>query len=98
MSRFWDMGFNQPKICGVVASLVVIPEGDLLLSPNIVSPGWKGTPLVPQRSRWAEGLPLCRMAGAKPEGQATDSVAFASSFFFFSHFPPKNRMSTPKTT
>src|SRR6266550_6486365 len=38
------------------------------------------------------------MPERSPKGEVTESIAFAFVFIFLSRFPPKNRMSSPKTT
>jgi hypothetical protein len=43
-------------------------------------------------------LPLCRRPERSPKGEATDSIAVVFACFYFSRFPPENRMSSPKTT
>jgi hypothetical protein len=44
-----------------------------------------------RRFRSAEG-------GSEAAGEATDLIAFAFALIFFLQIPPKNRMSSPKTT
>jgi hypothetical protein len=51
------------------------------------------------RTAKADRNPAVRpKVGAEPKGEATDSMAFALSFYFFLRFLPKNRMSSPETT
>jgi hypothetical protein len=46
----------------------------------------------------AEKAATLPKSGAGPEGEATASIAAALLFFFFCHFLPKNRVSSPQTT
>jgi hypothetical protein len=43
-------------------------------------------------------LPPCRRPERSPKDEATDSIAFVHAHFFVCAFPPKKRMSSPKTT
>jgi hypothetical protein len=44
-----------------------------------------------------KGVTALPNAGATPKGEATDLIGFVFAVIFFLHFPPRNRVSSPKT-
>jgi hypothetical protein len=57
----------------------------------------KGAPLGVPKESGPQALPLCRRPEQSPKGEATENIAFAVACFFLLRFPPKNRLSSPKS-
>jgi hypothetical protein len=103
----WDE-YRQPTHNAVaVAVLVVIPEGDLLLlfaSAVILtlslSKGEESRKLTPSHHPTDLSNQNLNPGTESPRQNAKplNQLSLLLQSFFFCHFPPKNRMSSPKTT